>query len=52
MPYHLKIDKTWLMSLLKKQCTIYSMELEEEEEFAEFVFAAAFDVDDVNTELL
>ena len=29
-----------------------SMELEEEEEFAEFVFAAAFDVDDVNTELL
>ena len=22
MPYHLKIDKTWLMSLLKKQCTI------------------------------
>ena len=28
------------------------MELEEEEEIAEFVFAAAFDVDDVNTELL
>ena len=43
-------DRQDLADVALEETVHNSMELEEE--FAEFVFAAAFDVDDVNTELL
>ena len=51
MPHRHKLEKIWLMLLLKRLCMDLEEE-EEEEEFADFVFAAAFDETDVNTELL
>ena len=45
-------DRQDLADVALEETVHNSMELEEEEEFAEFVFAAAFDVDDVNTEFL